>query len=177
LPAKETARKGILPFERFVMKFRLHTLAAVGALAWAASAASFAQNTVTPGQSTMTPSSPTTPPTHPTESASPTDRLPAARGTAGDTSDQGGRATQAPRTETQACAKLAAQERIDCLDKAAREHGAAPPSHKTDSPVMDSSGKAADTQPGAAGTSSGTRIQPSRDSGGYGGTGSSSSTK
>jgi hypothetical protein len=164
LPAKETARKGILPFERFGMKYKLHTLAAVGALALAASGVSLAQNTVSPGQSTMTPSSPTTPPTHPTTEGSSTDRLPAARGTAGDTTDQRGGAP----TNAQACARLSAQERVDCLDQAARDRGAVPPSHRTDNPAMDSSGKAADTQSNPAGTSSGTRSQPSRDSGSYG---------
>jgi hypothetical protein len=165
LPAKETARKGILPFERFGMKYKLHTLAAVGALALAASGVSLAQNTVSPGQSTMTPSSPTTPPTHPTTEGSSTDRLPAARGTAGDTTDQRGGAP----TNAQACARLSAQERVDCLDQAARDRGAVPPSHRTDNPAMDSSGKAADTQSNPAGTSSGTRSQPAQDSGGYGG--------
>ena len=158
------------------MKFKLHILAAVGTLAVAASGASLAQNTVTPGQSTMTPASPTTSPTHPTEGSS-TDRLPAARGTAGDTTDQAGHATPAPRADAQACAKLAAQERIDCMDKAARERGAAPPSHKTDSPAIDSSRHPAGTRPPAADPSSGTRTPPSQDSGAYGGTGSSSSTK
>jgi hypothetical protein len=165
LPAKETVRKGILPFERFGMKFKLHTLAAIGTLALAAGGASFAQGTISPGQSTMTPSSPTTPPMHPTEGASSNDRLPAARGTTGDTTDQRGGAS----TDAQACAKLSAQERIDCLDKAARGRGAMPPSHRTDNPAMDSSGKAADTQSNPAGTSSGTRSQPAQDSGGYGG--------
>jgi hypothetical protein len=177
LPAKETARKGILPFERFGMKYKLHTLAAVGALALAASGVSLAQNTVSPGQSTMTPSSPTTPPTHPTEGATSNDRLPAARGTAGDTTDQRGRAP----IDERACAKLSGQERMDCLDQAARDRGAVPPSHRTDNPPMDSSGSPAGTQSNPSGTSSGTRSQPSQDSGGYGGpstgTGSSSSTK
>ena len=158
------------------MKFKLHTLAAVGALAFAASAASLAQNTMAPGQSTMTPASPTTAPTHPTEGSS-TDRLPAARGTAGDTTPPGGHATPAPKADAQACARLAAQERIDCMDKAARDRGAAPPSHKTDSPAMDSSGNPAGTRPAPADNSSGTRTPPSQDSGAYGGTGSSSSTK
>jgi len=160
------------------MKFKLHTLAGIGTLAFAAAGASFAQSNISPGQSTMTPSSPTAAPTHPTEGASSNDRLPAARGTAGDTTDQRGRAP----TDEQACARLSAQERMDCLDQAARDRGAVPPSHRTDNPAMDSSGKAADTQSNPAGTtSSGTRSQPSQDSGAYGspstGTGSSSSTK
>ena len=147
------------------MKFKLHTLAAIGTLALAAGGASFAQGTISPGQSTMTPSSPTMPPMHPTEGASSNDRLPAARGSTGET------------TDAQACARLSAQERIDCLDKAARGRGAMPPSHRTDKPAMDSSGKAADTQSDPAGPSSGTRSQPAQDSGGYGGSSTGTGSK